>query len=329
METILTCPDALVRIEDFDGKHSISVEPKSEVFISAKRWVTNYPINLIEHILRIKGPAYLCDEIMRDEDPLYVQHALYWDILSYVPESEFAGKRLLDFGAGSGASSMVLARMFPKTEIVGVELVKEFVELGRQRAKFYNVEDRVSFSLSEDADTLPPDIGKFDFIVFSAVYEHLLPTERKAMLSLIWSHLNPGGIVFLDQTPYRWFPVESHTTGLPLINYLPDSLAHAIARRFSKRVKNDATWPDLLRKGIRGGTTQEILRNIDGEEREAELLVPSRLEADGPVGLWYQRSRTVRKPRTKLLAMYVFRSIAALTGVTVLPTLSLAIRKRK
>ena len=83
---------------------------------------------------------------------------------------------------------------------------------------------------------LPADIGQFDYIILSAVYEHLLPSERPALLTLLWSHLRPGGVIFLAQTPYRWFPVELHTTGLPLINYLPDRLALACARRFSKRV---------------------------------------------------------------------------------------------
>src|SRR5206468_13019923 len=113
---------------------------KGRLFVSIRAWETAYPLDLIEHVLQIKGPAYLCDEFMRDEGPLYVQHHLRWDILSYIEENTFAGRRVFDFGCGSGASSMVLARMLPTGEIVGVELKPELVQLARHRARFYGVD---------------------------------------------------------------------------------------------------------------------------------------------------------------------------------------------
>jgi 2-polyprenyl-3-methyl-5-hydroxy-6-metoxy-1,4-benzoquinol methylase len=327
-DTTLTHPDASIHIHEDCGKHTISVESRNGLFTPVKKWVTDYSLDLIEDILRVKGPAYLCDEIMRDESPLYIQHSFHWDILSYVGKEEFAGRSVLDFGSGSGASSMVLARMFPEAKIVGVELVPELVELARHRARFYCVEGRVSFQRSPNANNLPKDIGEFDYIVFSAVYEHLFPNEREVILPLIWSHLKPGGVLFLDQTPYRWFPIEMHTTGLPLINYLPDFLALYFARRFSKRVSPTATWSELLRKGVRGGTTEEIMSNLNRQGNNAELLNPSQLGVKDHIDLWYHLSSTTRKPLTKKIMMWLFRAIKAVTGVTMIPSLSLAIRKR-
>jgi 2-polyprenyl-3-methyl-5-hydroxy-6-metoxy-1,4-benzoquinol methylase len=329
LNAILTHADAKVLIEEHHGRHTIQVEPRDGVYTPFKDWTTDYPLELIEHVFRVKGPDYLCDEIMRDEDELYVQHNLRWDILSYTGRENFAGRRILDFGSGCGASSMVLARMFPETEITGVELVPEFVELARHRAKFYSVEDRVTFHLSPDANSLSPEIGKFDYIMFSAVYEHLLPDERRPLLELLWSHLKPGGVIFLDQTPYRWFPVELHTTGLPLLNYLPDSLTLYCSRRFSERVNPDVSWPVLLRKGIRGGTKREIAAIINRETRKAEFLDPKHLGVTDQIALWYQLSSTstARKQLTKKLMMWGMRVIKAVTGTTMVPTLSLAIRK--
>lgn len=327
MNTILTHPDASIRIEESNGKRAITVEPRSGLFTPIRKWITGYPLELIEHVLRVKGPAYLCDEIMRDEDPLYVQHSFRWDILSYAGQEDFAGRRVLDFGSGSGASSMVLARMFPEVNIVGVEIVSEFVELARHRARFHGVRDRVCYQLSPDSNSLPSDIGDFDYIIFSAAYEHLLPSERQAVLPLLWSHLKQGGVLFLDQMPYRWFPIEMHTTGLPLINYLPDRPTLYCARRFSERVSLDASWPELLRKGIRGGTTREIITILDREGRKSEFINPSRLGVKDHIDLWYQLSRTTRKPLTKTLMMWGFRAVKAITGVTMIPSLSLAIRK--
>jgi 2-polyprenyl-3-methyl-5-hydroxy-6-metoxy-1,4-benzoquinol methylase len=330
MVAVLHHPDASVRIERTDDgrKYRLSVEPKDGLFVPARRWETAYPLDLIEHVLRVKGPAYLCDEIRRDEDPLYVQHCFKWDILSYVGEDAFAGRRVLDFGSGSGASSMVLARLLPSAaELVGVELAPDYVELARHRARFYGVEDRVSFRLSADASTLPADIEQFDYIVLSAVYEHLVPDERRSLLPLLWRHLRPRGVIFVDQTPYRWFPIEMHTTGLPLINYLPDRLTLACARRFSKRVGPDVSWPELMRRGIRGGTTREIIEILNRDGWHAKLLKPSRLGVRDDIDLWYQFSRTRRKPRIKKLLMWGFRAIKATTGLSMVPTLSLAIQK--
>lgn len=329
MPTILTRDDASITIEEKKGKRLILVEPRKGFFVPTKRWETSYPVELIEHILRVKGPDYLCDEITRDESPLYVQHDFHWDILSYVAEEDFAGRRVLDFGSGSGASSMVLARMFPEVEIVGVELVPESVELALRRAKFYGVEDRVNFQLSPDPNNLPLGIGNFDYILLSAVYEHLLPAERRIVLPLLWSHLKPGGILFLDQTPYRWFPVEMHTTGLPLLNFLPDWLTLLCAHHFSKRIRSDESWPELLRKGIRGGTVREIMGILNQRGRRAELLEPSRLGVRDRIGLWYRLSSSARKPLIKKFMMWSFRAIKALTGVTPVPMLSLAVKKRE
>lgn len=329
MSRFLAHPDASVWVQEINGKRSIMVEPCEGLFVPTKSWVTSYSLELIEHVLRVKGPAYLCDEIRRDEDPSCIQNSYHWGILSYRGEADFAGKRLLDFGSGSGASSVVLARMFPEAEILGVELVAEFVELAQHRVEFYGLRDRVSFEVSLDSNTLPPDIGSFDYVILSAVYEHLLPRERQVILPLLWSHLERGGMVFLNQTPYRWFPVETHTTGLPLINYMPDRLAHYFACRFSRRVSLDKSWTDLLRMGIRGGTVREITTILDrGVGRAgAELINPSRLGVEDHIDLWCQLSSTKRRPFIKKLMKYIFRGIRAMTNVTVIPSLSLGIKK--
>lgn len=320
---------ASVEIEETDrNTRIITVEPKEPgFFVSRRRWETHYPVELIERVLRIKGAASLCDEIARDESPQYVEHDFRWDILSFEAPEAFVGKRILDFGSGAGASTMVLARLFPESRIEGVELVSDYVELAQERAKFYGTDDRIRFHLSPNGSSLPTNIGQFDYIFFSAVFEHLLPAERRTVLPLLWTHLKPGGTMFLDQTPYRWFPIEQHTTGIPFLNYAPDTIAIRLARRFSRRVRSNETWEELLRRGIRGGSVREIMAILSKDGRRAELRNPGREGVRDAIDLWYRLSGETRWPIVKSLMRHAFKVIRSLTGVTMVPTLSLAIQK--
>src|SRR5213595_699851 len=85
-----------------DGRHFIAVQSSASPG-AAPSWTTAYPLDLIVAIHDAKG-GYVCDEIMREEDPRYVERAIRNDVLGYVEARAFAGKRVLDFGCGAGAS---------------------------------------------------------------------------------------------------------------------------------------------------------------------------------------------------------------------------------
>ena len=310
------------------GRTRVRVESGDpSILVQGSPWTTGYPPELVEAILRVKGPDYVCDELRRDEEERYVQLSLRWALFAYVPPDAFAGKRLLDFGCGCGASSCVLARMLPDTDIVGVELEPAFLEVARRRAAHFG-RDRLRFMLSASGDALPDGLGRFDFVVLSAVFEHLLPAERATVVAQLWSLLEPGGVLFLNQTPGRWYLHEPHTTGLPGLNFLPDSAAGWLARRFSPRVRPEDSWDVLLRKGIRGGSQREVLRILRavGDGRPL-LLRPSRLGVSNRVDLWYRYSTEARASRLKPIMRAVFKAITHVTGTPYTPALDLAIAK--
>ena len=260
---------------------------------------------------------------MRDEDPLYVEHAVRHEVLGYVEPAAFRGKRVLDFGCGAGASTMVLRRLLPPCDIVGVELEERLLRLARLRARYYGA-STVRFLRSPSGDALPEGIGTFDYIVLSAVFEHLLPAERRSLLPLLWRHLAPEGVLFLNQTPQRWAPVEVHTTWLPLINYLPDRLAHRAACAFSRRVGRDHDWPTLLRAGIRGSTVGEILGILRRCGRP--LLLEPKAEIGDAIDLWYGKL-SARRRWVKRGLWAALKALKPLGSVRWIPELSLAIRK--
>jgi SAM-dependent methyltransferase len=283
---------------------------------------TSYPAELVQEILRIKGHNWLEDEIARDEDPFYLELILKRELFAYFPPEAFAGARVLDFGCGAGASTMVLARLLPEAEIVGVELDPELLRLARARLDFYRF-PHVRLLPSPSPTTLPSECEAFDFIVMSAVYEHLLPEERVALMPLLLEAIRPGGHLFLNQTPHRFFPIEAHTTGFPLLNYLPDFLTLRLVRWFSGVVPRDESWPSLLRRGIRGATEREILRNLGPS---AVLIEPRQGGLRDRIDLWYS-CLSPRYGWIKSALRRLLRLILRVTGTALVPTLALAFQR--
>jgi 2-polyprenyl-3-methyl-5-hydroxy-6-metoxy-1,4-benzoquinol methylase len=328
MSLTLEHADGIVRVEELpNGRRLLAVTLReNEQFIRKSRWETSYPVGLIRLILDVKGPAWLCDEIMRDEDPWYVQRRLEIDLLGYFSAADFEGKQILDFGCGSGASTVILARMFPKSQITGVELFSDLLSVAQKRVEHYKLSN-VKLQQSPSGTELPGEVRQYDFVILSAVYEHLLPHERRVIIPKLWSAIREGGYLFIDQTPSLLFPVELHTTGLPLINYLPARLALEAARRFSKRVARDATWEELLRQGIRGATEWEILRLLRRDYALPVMLKPTNHGLRDCIDMYYLVINSERLRTIKKMAKVWIKMIKFVFGVSLVPELSLAFQK--
>jgi hypothetical protein len=117
-------------------------------------------------------------------------------------------------------------------------------------------------------------------------------------------------MLFISETPHRWFPIEFHTTGLPLLNYLPAPVVLHFARGV-RGLAVDISWPALLRHGVRGGTVREIRAAARGRA----ATVPPRQGSYGR--MWYKTSPHRRLVRVK----------AILSRMGVIPGVTVALRK--
>jgi SAM-dependent methyltransferase len=310
-----------------NGRFKVTLKPHDRnTFLPRASCETSLPPEIIK-VFMDKSFRWLCDYLARYDDPAEVEGAIRNQLLAYLSESDFRGKRLLDFGCGFGASTLCMGKMLPDTEVVGVELDARNVELA-QRVLAVRKHANVKFFVSPDPNSLPPGLGTFDFVMLSAVYEHLLPEERRRVMPLIWTSMNNGGILFINQTPYRYFPYEHHSTGLWLINYLPDRVSLFLARNFSKinpETNRSPNWNDHLRGGIRGGTEAEVLGNLRRSGRGRPTVIqPKSLDR---ATYWLSNTNPGRYRPLKKSVAAVFRLTDKYIGTVPSMNLEVAIRK--
>jgi 2-polyprenyl-3-methyl-5-hydroxy-6-metoxy-1,4-benzoquinol methylase len=303
--------DGVVEIRpEGDAGFEIELLPRrSDLYIPRKRCRTTFSLEMIQYWLERTEFAWFCDRLSRHEDQTTITAILRRQLFAYFAPEEFAGKRLLDFGCGTGASTLAIARMLPQTEIVGVELEADRIEIAN-RMKAYRRLQNVVFRCSPAGNQLPADTHNFDYVMLGAVYEHLLPGERKTLMPLLWSSMKARGVIFVNQTPYRYSPCEAHSTGLWLINYMPDAVTHWTVRHFAGRnpANRSKDWDVHLRGGIRGATEKEIIRNLTrGDMNSARILQPRQNGLRDRADLWLSGTNSRRYRVLKKSIATVFR----------------------
>jgi len=289
---------------------------------------TSYPEQLIIKIARIKTPEWLKNEIDRAESDIYVKPVTENSILSYVNKNEFKNKTILDFGSGSGSSSILLSKLFPESKIIGIEMVDDFVSIANDRIKFLGI-NNINFIKSESPKALPENLPEVDYVVMCGVYEHLLPDERTGIFLEVWKKMKKGGILFIFETPYRLYPIEFHSTlGLPIINYLPDFLTELFSKTFSRAPLKHHTWEELLRNGIRGGRPGKILKELDSTGDKAILLKPNGSIAKDYIDVWYNIYKLRDRQKLTKLMYYFGKLIYKTTGLPMTHYIYLAFQKK-
>jgi len=108
------------------------------------------------------GVFHGCEKFFR---PGYVANLVsaWIPALDGVQEKLEAGARVADVGCGKGASTLLLAKAFPKSKFFGFDYHDESIKAARESAKREGVADRVTFEVAS-AKEFP---GKnYDFVAF-------------------------------------------------------------------------------------------------------------------------------------------------------------------
>lgn len=131
--------------------------------------------------------------------------------------TDLKDKLILDFGCGTGGSSVALG--LNSAKVIGVEPQDDHVQVAQARIKKYQLGDLVKVSQLTDTIELPFPNGTFDICVCHSVLEYIIK-DRPKYIKEMWRVIKPGGLLFIAGTSNGIFPIEMHT-GRWLINYLP------------------------------------------------------------------------------------------------------------
>lgn len=272
-----------LHIDKVGNQLELQAEPSDKKY-GPLSCLTTYSVEFIEAVFAQSGAGWTCDEILRDTDASDAQLDVRLSVQAYFTDSIFKQPvRILDYGCGGGSSTAVLARLFPHAEIVACDFDSGLLNTSRLRKDHYQFKNVTIVQCPKSGEH---GAGEFDLVFLNAVYEHLMPTERAPVMRNVLTSLKAGGSLILNQTPHRWFPVDTHTTGIPLLNYVPRRLAHMLANRKGF----PGTWDALLRQGIRGGTIGEIMRHAKAVDSQVLLRKPIRV-ARSWAGIWYAAKR--------------------------------------
>jgi len=137
--------------------------------------------------------------------------------LNGVKEKLEKGAKVADVGCGLGASTIIMAKAFPKSTFVGFDYHRESIEKARVRAAEAGVSDRVKFEVAT-AKTFP---GKFDFVAcFDCLHDMGDPAGAARHIK---EALNSGGTWMLVE-PFAGDKVEDNLNPVGRLYYSVSTL---------------------------------------------------------------------------------------------------------
>jgi SAM-dependent methyltransferase len=197
--------------------------------VGGRDYPTSYSARLVRMLVERKGalraPQYFAYKETRGRhflDPLF----------AYLRRRGARDLHVLEVGCSFGHITEDLAERPEVSEIVTFDTDPAFAAMVRVKVEelgLGRVRDVRLFS-NEETRSLPYPDGSFDLVLVLGVIEHLPVRGRGQIVDEYYRVLAPGGHIAILDTPNRLFPLETHSVGLPLVQWLPAPLAFAYAR---------------------------------------------------------------------------------------------------
>jgi SAM-dependent methyltransferase len=172
-------------------------------------------------------------------------------LFTYLRRCGAGGLRVLEVGCSFGHMTEFLAEQPEVAALTAFDTDPAFVEITRAKVEemALSVVREVQHLDQEATRRLPWADAAFDLVLAVGVVEHLPARARRAQIDEYYRVLAPGGHIAILDTPNRWFPLETHSVGLPLVQWLPPRLAWRYARLGRPRVYGAVSFEEFTADG--------------------------------------------------------------------------------
>lgn len=140
--------------------------------------------------------------------------------------------RVFEIGCGTGSSIFALAEQ--GSEVTGIDVVPESVEVSRTRLHLFGLGEQSLHEMNATEIDTHFDHQSFDFVIFFASLEHMILDERLRSLRAAWKLLAHTGILCIIEAPNRLWLFDDHTADLPFFHWLPDEIALEYLKQTSR-----------------------------------------------------------------------------------------------
>ncbi len=218
---------------------------------------TLYSKRVIEMLIERKGArAPLYFPFREQRAPLYLDPLFRW-----LRDHGARDLAVLEVGCSFGHMTEYLAEQPEVATIDTFDTDPAFIDIIRAKREELPIDKLRDVLLLSNDETrrLPWRDGAFDLVLVVGIVEHL-PRDRRVIVDEYYRVLAPGGHIAILDTPNRWFPMETHSIGLPGIQWMPSGLAYRYARLFCRKIR-DVSYDVFTADGTgwRNATLRECL----------------------------------------------------------------------
>ena len=209
--------------------HLADLGDRRVLTVDGRRYETHYSARVVRLLVERKGarraPLYFPFKESRARlflDPLF----------RYLRSRGARALSVLEVGASFGHMTEYLAEQPEIGELHCFDTDPAFVDIVRAKVEelgLAKVKDVLLLG-NDETRRLPWPDARFDLVLVVGVVEHLPARNRRAQVDEYYRVLVRGGHIAILDTPNRLFPLETHSIGLPLVQWLPPRLAYVYAR---------------------------------------------------------------------------------------------------
>jgi SAM-dependent methyltransferase len=228
--------------------------------IGSRHYRTHYSEGVLRLLIERKGidrtPPYL--EYKATRAPNFLGPLFAW-----LRARGLCRLSLLEVGCSFGHMTEYVAEQPEVTTVHAFDTDAAFVAITRAKVEDLRLRTVVDVRQlsTEQTCALPYPDRAFDVVLAVGVVEHLPARTRRRQVDEYYRVLAPHGHIAILDTPNRWFPLETHSVGLPLVQWLPTPLAYRYARVCRPRKFRDVSYAEFAADGTgwRNATYHECL----------------------------------------------------------------------